>query len=96
MIEDLKHIIYKTVLEANRKMPPGDVEKVVAYTAGVDRKRVKLAIRDLVGQGKLSYTYVHGHSFLERSFERPVRLSRRIVIKPPPNTIPTRPRGGGH
>jgi len=92
MIEDLKHIIYKTVIEANRKMTPGDVEKAVASTAGVDRKRVRLAIRDLVRLGELSYTYVYGASFLERSFNRPVRLSKRIVIKPP--QTPYQPRPG--
>ncbi|MES0363551.1 MAG: 50S ribosomal protein L11 methyltransferase [Desulfobacteria bacterium] len=83
MIDDLKHIIYRTVLEANRKMAPGDVEKAVARSAGVNRKRVRLAIRDLVGTGELRYTYVYGTSFLERSFDRPVRLSKRIVVKPP-------------
>lgn len=91
MIKDLKHIIYKTVIEANRKMSPGDVEKAVADDAGIDRKRVRLAIRDLVGLGELSYTYVYGTSFLERSFDRPVRLSRRIVIKPPQMAYEPRP-----
>jgi ribosomal protein L11 methyltransferase len=92
MIDDLKHIIYTTVLEANRKMAPGDVEKAVARSAGISRKRVRLAIRDLVGIGELKYTYVYGTSFLERSFDRPVRLSKRIVVKPP-NT-PYRPGPG--
>jgi ribosomal protein L11 methyltransferase len=91
MIQDLKHIIYKTIIEANRKMTPGDVEKAVAST-GVDRKRVRLAIKDLVGRGELSYTYVYGTSFLERSFDRPVRLSKRILIKPP--QTPYQPRPG--
>jgi ribosomal protein L11 methyltransferase len=91
MIEELKHIIYKTVIEANRKMTPGDVEKAVARSAGVDRKRVRHAVRDLVGRGELSYTYVYGTSFLERSFDRPVRLSKRIVIKPPQAPYESRP-----
>lgn len=83
MSEDLTHIIYRTIIEANRKMTQRDVEKAVAAEAGVDRKKVKLAITELVGLGKLSYTYVYGTSFLEKSFDRPVRLTRRIVIKPP-------------
>jgi ribosomal protein L11 methyltransferase len=92
MMQELKPIIYQTVVEANRKMTPGDVEKAVSRTAGVDRERVRLAIRDLVGLGELSYTYVYGTSFLERSFDRPVRLSKRIVIKPP--QTPYKPRPG--
>ncbi len=88
---ELKPIIYQTVIEANRKMTPGDVEKAVSRTAGVDRKRVRLAISDLVSLGELSYTYQYGTSFLERSFDRPVRLSKRIVIKPPQTTYKPRP-----
>jgi ribosomal protein L11 methyltransferase len=83
MIQDLKQIIYNTVIEANRKMTPGEVEKAVAGISGIDRKTVKLAIKDLVGLGELSYTYLYGASFLEKSFDRPVRISKRIVIKPP-------------
>ena len=83
MIQDLKQIIYNTVIEANRKMTPGEVEKAVAGMSGIDRKTVKLAIKDLVGLGELSYTYLYGTSFLEKSFDRPVRISKRIVIKPP-------------
>ncbi|MBN1841034.1 MAG: 50S ribosomal protein L11 methyltransferase [Deltaproteobacteria bacterium] len=83
MIQNLKQIIYNTVIEANRKMTPGEVEKAVAGISGIDRKTVRLAIKDLVGLGELSYTYLYGTSFLEKSFDRPVRISKRIVIKPP-------------
>lgn len=72
-------------------MTPGDVEKAVTRSAGVDKKRVRLAIRDLVGLGELSYTYVYGTSFLGRSFEKPLQISKRIVIKPPQTSYETRP-----
>ena len=64
-------------------MTPGEVEKAVAKAGGVDRKTVRLAIKDLVSLGELTYTYLYGASFLEKSFDRPVRVSKRIVIKPP-------------
>jgi ribosomal protein L11 methyltransferase len=83
MIEDLRHIIYNTVIEANRKLTPGEVEKAVAKANGIDRKTVRLAIKDLVGLGELTYTYLYGTSFLEKSLDKPVRVSKRIVIKPP-------------
>jgi ribosomal protein L11 methyltransferase len=82
MIEDLRHTIYNTVIEADRKLTPLEVEKAVARVSGGDRRAVKLAIKELVSLGELSYTYLYGTSFLERSFDRPVRLSKRIVIKP--------------
>jgi ribosomal protein L11 methyltransferase len=71
------------VIEANKKMTPAEVESAVAKASGVDRKTVRLAIKNLVGLGELAYTYVYGTSFLEKSFDRPVRVSKRMVIKPP-------------
>jgi len=90
-VQELKHIISNTIIEANRKMTPGEVEKAIARATGLDRKTVKLAIRDLVSLGELSYTYVYGTSFLEKSFDRPVQLSKRIVIKPPDKAYKPQP-----
>ncbi len=91
MIQELEYIIYKTVVEATRKLTPGEVEKGVARAAAVDRKTVKMAIKDLVSLGKLTYTYLYGASFLEKSFDRPVKLSKRIVIKPPNKVYQPKP-----
>ena len=45
----------------------------------------------LVTSGEFQYTYIYGTSFLQTSFDRPVRLSERIIIKPPHKTYePTR------
>ena len=79
------------VVDATRKLTPGEVEKAVAGLGGVDRKTVKLAIKNLVSFGELSYTYLYGTSFLERSFDRPVRISKRIVIKPPDKSYQPQP-----
>ena len=83
MTQELNDIIYNTVCEANRKLTSGEVEVSVARELGADRRTVRRAIRDLVSQGEFAYTYVYGTSFLEPSFDRPVRVSKRIVIKPP-------------
>jgi len=90
-VQELKHVIYNTVIEANRKLTPGEVEKAVARAGGVDRKTVKSAIKELIHLGELTYTYLYGTSFLEKSFDRPVRLSKRIVIKPPNKAYQPKP-----
>jgi ribosomal protein L11 methyltransferase len=92
MTKELEQILYNTVIDAKRRMTSGEVEKAVADAAGVDKKNVRLAIRSLVGAGVLSYTYIYGTSFLERSFDRPVRVSKRIVLKPPDKAY--EPRSG--
>lgn len=92
MTEKLKCLIRKAVLDANRKMTPREVAVSVAREAGTDRQTVRLSIRDLVRQGELTYTYDYGASFLAPSFDKPVRVSKRIVIKPPDQAY--RPAGG--
>lgn len=82
MMEKVKQAVRNIVVDSEKKMTPVEVEKAVAKAGGVDRKTVKLAIKGLVSLGELSYTYLYGASFLEKSFDRPVRVSKRIVIKP--------------
>ena len=90
-MENVKQAVRNIVVDSEKRMTPGDVEKAVSITTGLDRKTVKLAIRDLVSLGELSYTYLYGTSFLEKSFDRPVRLSKRIVIKPPDKAYQPQP-----
>jgi ribosomal protein L11 methyltransferase len=91
MTQQLQHLIHKTILDANRKLTPGEVEVSVARETDADRKTVRRAIKDLLNQGDLAYSYVYGTSYLEPSFDRPVKLSKRIVIKPPQKAYQPRP-----
>ena len=91
MMENVKQAVRNMVIDSEKKMTPGEVEKAVARAGGVDRKTVRLAIKDLVGLGELTYTYLYGTSFLEKSFDRPVRVSKRIVIKPPDKAYQPQP-----
>jgi ribosomal protein L11 methyltransferase len=83
MTEEIKRLICNTVLDARKRLTPGEITRFVARQCGADRNTIRRAIKDLVSLGELTYTYVYGTSYLGRSFDRPVRISRRIVIKPP-------------
>lgn len=85
MEEEIKQRVYAIVVSSDQKMTPLDVGKKVVIEAGADRKVVKTAIRELVCEGKLRYSD-SGITFLERSQDEPVRVSRRIVVKPPHRT----------
>jgi len=37
----------------------------------------------LVSSGELTYTYEHGCTFVQKSFDKPVRISRSVVLRPP-------------
>ena len=46
-------------------------------------REIKLALKNLIDEGELLYTYEFGCTFVERSFNKPVRISSRIVLTPP-------------
>ncbi len=80
--EEIKQKVYNAVVSSEQRLTPIDVKRKIAVETGVDRRVVKVAIKDLINSGELEYTHF-GSSFLERSFHKPLRISRRIVIKPP-------------
>jgi ribosomal protein L11 methyltransferase len=79
----IKSLILETVANSEKKLTPRDLEKILLQRQPSDHYEIKTVIRDLVSEGVLTYTYIYGCSFLERSFHKAVRISRKIVLKPP-------------
>ena len=79
-----------TVVSSPTKITPSALEKLIFERYGLNRKQSKTVIRDLVFSGELTYTYEFGSTFLERSFTKPVRISRYVVLTPP--GYPNRPK----
>jgi ribosomal protein L11 methyltransferase len=74
------------ILEAVAASPElltfGKLEKVLKSRLEIKRNDLKRVVDELVTEGELVYSYKHGCSFLEKSFEKPVRISKRIVLVP--------------
>ncbi|MDP3283574.1 MAG: 50S ribosomal protein L11 methyltransferase, partial [Desulfobacterales bacterium] len=74
------------ILEAVAASPElltfGKLEKVLKSRLEIKRNDLKRAVDELVTEGELVYSYKHGCSFLEKSFEKPVRISKRIILVP--------------
>ena len=68
---------------AGRRRAPADILKRFVRSPHVTREKVQAAIRELVAAGELAYTFEQGRTFLEPSFDRPVRVAERIVLSPP-------------
>ncbi|NWF52188.1 MAG: 50S ribosomal protein L11 methyltransferase [Nitrospirae bacterium] len=79
---EIKKRIRYTVVNSNKRLVPIEVVKKVSYDMKVERKMVEVAIKELINEGILRYTYF-GNSFLQVSMDRPVHISKRIIIKPP-------------
>jgi ribosomal protein L11 methyltransferase len=71
------------VEESSHRLTPGELKKRLLDKNFADEKALKTAISDLVLSRDLKYTYQFGCSFLEKSYEKPTRVSRRVVLKPP-------------
>jgi len=64
--EEVKNKIYALVEKSigKKKLKSSDIQKTVSAEAGVSRDEVKEALKDLVDEGKLIYTYFGG-SYVE-------------------------------
>jgi ribosomal protein L11 methyltransferase len=64
------------------RITPVELERDACRAFGVSRRQVRAAVKGLVASGEMGYAYEHGRSCLEPGFLKPVRLGRRVVVKP--------------
>lgn len=64
--EEIKKKIYELVEKSmgKKKLKSSDIQKTISAECGVSRDEVKDALKDLVDEGKLIYTYFGG-SYVE-------------------------------
>ena len=79
----IRQKVFETVSESNKKLTYGELEKRLSQNFAVHKQVLKTAISELVADRQLIYTYNFGCSFLEKSFNKPTRISKRVVLKPP-------------
>ena len=81
--ETIPNEILQFILSSPTKITSIKLEKIFSKQYKLGKQQIKSVINALVRRGELIYTYEYGSSFLERSFNKPVRVSARVVIKPP-------------
>jgi ribosomal protein L11 methyltransferase len=84
--------VIATIESSPTKITPCALEKLICERYGLNKKQIKTMIRDLVFSGELTYTYEFGSTFLERSFTKPVRISRHVVLTPPGHLYRSKPK----
>jgi len=86
MLSDDTPIIRENILsiirESRERLTHGRLEKIISKRFSLSRKQIRSILRELVTQGELIYTYQYGCTFLEPSFEKAVRISKHVVLKP--------------
>ncbi len=81
--DKIKAEIIRKISESPRRLTPATVLSEMAASFQLKKRVVSKAIRDLVQEKALVYTYTFGCTFLEPSFEKPVHIANRVVLKPP-------------
>ena len=69
----------QVVAESAARVTPPALEKMLIETRSLTKKQARAVIRELVADGELAYTYEFGTTFLEISFNKPVRVSTHVV-----------------
>lgn len=78
-----RRAILETVCGSRHRVSQNALETSLCARLAVPRRSLRAAVRTLVAEGELTYTSHFGCSFLEASYQRPVLVSGRVVVKPP-------------
>jgi len=79
----IKQELLDIIEDSRRKITPGEIEKALSQKYSLTRKEIKLLIKGLVTENFLAYTSHYGRTFIEKSFNKAVRISKHVILKPP-------------
>ena len=82
-IDTLCQVLIDTVSKSDTRLTPKTLENKLRQQFSVPKHAFKTAVKHLLVDGQLTYTNRFGCSFLETSFNRPVRISEKITLTPP-------------
>ena len=80
--ESREDAAYRWVQETTCKLKPADLEDRVARHFGVSRADARRVIRGLVSQGRLTYIYQYGQSYIDLGFRRPTTITPKVRLYP--------------
>ncbi|MGB5158050.1 50S ribosomal protein L11 methyltransferase [Desulfobacterium sp. N47] len=87
----LKEYIYETISSSLESLTFGMLYKISNKHFKIERYDFKNTVDELVAEGEIRYSYRHGCSFLEKSFEKPIQISKRIFLVPHQMNFSVRP-----
>lgn len=64
-------------------LTPSALEKIISAKYQLEKHQIRLLVKRLIAQGELEYANKFGSTYLEISFNKPVRVSTYVVLKPP-------------
>lgn len=87
--DNLKKTIYDLFEKRHIRLTPRDLERTVCRShPGLSSRTVRSAVKELVAEGTLFYSYHFSTTHIELNFCKPFRVSPRIVLLPYGQTCP--------
>jgi ribosomal protein L11 methyltransferase len=83
MDQRLNDLLLQWVERHNDRLAVNELVQLAVSSLPVTHRRVRRSVRTLVNDGMLAYTYQFGVSYIEKAYHHPVRITDRIVLKPP-------------
>jgi len=84
-IDPLEHEIIRFVDEEHAT--PIALANTISKKFQFSIEEVKSTITRLINAGCLAYSFRHGRTIIERSFENPVRISPHVILSPPGRNV---------
>jgi ribosomal protein L11 methyltransferase len=81
-MQDVKQAVRETIRDADTRLTLLDIERRLSRHCRGDRRAVRSAVKELVDQRELMYVSDFGHTFIEASIHKPIRVTSTIVLKP--------------
>ena len=81
-MQAVRQAVRETIRDADTRMTFLDIKRQLSRHCRLDKRAVRSAIKELVDQRELMYVSDFGHTFIETSIHKPVRITETIVLKP--------------
>ena len=87
----LEQHILDMIDRQSEKSTPNDLVNLIRRQFPFKRAEILSTVKTLMTKNHLAYTQEYGRTFVERSFHGPVRLSDRVIVKPPGMAFDAKP-----
>jgi ribosomal protein L11 methyltransferase len=91
-IKSIHKSVLETVFRSSKKLTPLVVENKMIRAFALSRKQARSAIQKFITDGELMYTNQYGSTYLEKSFDQPVLISKQVILVPPRLNYQVKPK----
>jgi ribosomal protein L11 methyltransferase len=81
-MQEIRQAVRETIRNAKTRLTLLDIERQVSRYCIGDRRAVRSVIKELVEQQEFMYVSDFGHTFIEASLHKPIRITSSIILKP--------------